>query len=264
MAATRPDALARLVTPDRGHARLGGFAPDHGGVWVVGLRDRVEAEGDRLFAGTDVEVRVTGEAPVAYDGMNRLTGELVVSALVALVFIVVAIGIAFRSVGLALVAALPNVVPVVGGMGLYALTSDTLDPLPGLVFCIAAGLAADDTIHLINRWREHRALAAPGADPRVAVVTALASARNAMVASTAVLVAGFATLALSGFGWNRELGLLGAVVLVLALVSDLVLGTAALGVYARRVDRLSRRRSARASAAPAEPTRPVPVPAPTG
>ena len=133
---------------------------------MVALRDRVEAEGARLFAGTAVDVRVTGEAPVAYDGMNKLTGELVVSAIVALAFIVLAIGVAFRSLGLALVATLPNVVPVVGGMGLYALTSDTLDPLPGLVFCIAAGLAADDTIHLINRWREQRALAPPGADPR--------------------------------------------------------------------------------------------------
>jgi hypothetical protein len=44
-------------------------------------------------------------------------------------------------------------------MGLYALSSDTLDPLPGRVFCIAAGLAADDTVHLINRWRELRSVA---------------------------------------------------------------------------------------------------------
>ena len=57
----------------------------------------------------------------------------------ALVFIVVAIGLVFRSVGLALVAALPNVVPIVTGMGLCALSSDTLDPLAGLVFCMPPG-----------------------------------------------------------------------------------------------------------------------------
>jgi uncharacterized protein len=210
-------------------------------------------------------VRVTGEAPVAYDGMNKLTGELVVSAIVALAFIVLAIGIAFRSLGLALVATLPNVVPVVGGMGLYALTSDTLDPLPGLVFSIAAGLAADDTIHLINRWREHRALAPLGADPRGALVTALARARTAMVSSTLVLVAGFGSLALSGFGWNRELGLLGSVVLLLALVSDIVLATAGLAVYGRWVDRPRRRPSTRpadGSGRPDAATEPgVPAPA---
>ena len=237
VAITRPDALDRLVTSDRSHARIAGFVPDHGGRWVLSLRDRIEAEGTRLFVGTGVEVRVTGEAPVAYDGMNLLTRELVVSALSALAVIIVAIAVALRSAGLGLVALLPNLVPVVGGMGLYALTSDVLDPLPGLVFCIAAGLAADDTIHLINRWREHRELAPPGADPRLAVVTALSSARTAMVASTVVLVAGFATLALSGFGWNRELGLLGAAVLVLALVADMVLCPAALAVYAGWRDR---------------------------
>jgi len=235
-AAVRPDAVDRLVSADRGHARLGGFAPDRGGQWVVDLRDRVEAEGARLFAGTPVEVRVTGEAPVAYDGMNALTRELVVSTLVAIACIVVAVGLAFRSAALALVAALPNVVPVVAGMGLYALTSDTLDPLPGLVFCIAAGLAADDTVHLINRWRELRA-ADPGGDGAGAVATALVTARKAMVSSTLVLVAGFSCLALSGFGWNRELGLLGAVVLLLALASDIVFGSAGLAVFARILDR---------------------------
>jgi predicted RND superfamily exporter protein len=239
-AASRPGALDRLVTPDRGHARLGGFVPDHGGRWVVALRDRVEAEGARLFSGTGVGVRVTGEAPVAYDGMNTLTRELVISTIVALGCIVLAIGLVLRSVGLALVAALPNVVPVVAGMGLYALSSDTLDPLPGLVFCIAAGLAADDTVHLMNRWRELRALD-PDGDGRAALVTALVTARAAMVSSTLVLVAGFSSLALSGFGWNRELGVLGSVVLVLSLGSDIVLGTAGLAVYARRRDHRDRR-----------------------
>jgi uncharacterized protein len=243
--AARPGALDRLLAPDHGHARLAGFAPDRGGRWVVALRDRVEATGARLFAGTGVEVRVTGEAPVAYDGMNTLTRELVVSTIVALVFIVAAVGLVFRSPGLALVAALPNVAPVVAGMGLYALSSDTLDPLPGLVFCIAAGLAADDTVHLINRWRELRSVE-PGLDGPSAVVTALVTARTAMVSSTLVLVAGFGCLALSGFGWNRELGLLGGLVLLLALVSDLVLGSAGLSLYGRWDDRRRAARAARA------------------
>ncbi|HET6954116.1 MAG TPA: MMPL family transporter [Acidimicrobiales bacterium] len=253
-----PGALGHLLAPDHGHARIAGFAPDRGGRWVVALRDRVEAEGARILAGTGVEVRVTGEAPVAYDGMNTLTRELVISTIVALGFIVVAIGLVFRSIGLALVAALPNVVPVVAGMGLYALSSDTLDPLPGLVFCIAAGLAADDTVHLINRWRELRSVA-PQMDGTTAVVTALVTARTAMVSSTLVLVAGFGCLALSGFGWNRELGLLGAAVLALALVSDLVLGSAGLAIFDRVQDR---RRPAHAGRGDVTSAPPSPAPAP--
>ena len=66
-----------------------------------------------------------------------------------------------------------------------------------------------------------------------------------MVSSTLVLVAGFGSLALSGFGWNRELGLLGSVVLLLALLSDVVLATAGLAVYGRWVDRPRRRPSTR-------------------
>jgi predicted RND superfamily exporter protein len=78
------------------------------------------------------------------------------------------------------------------------------------------------------------------------VVTALVTARTAMVSSTLVLVAGFGCLALSGFGWNRELGLLGGLVLLLALVSDLVLGSAGLSLYGRWDDRRRAARAARA------------------
>ena len=98
----------------------------------------------------------------------------------------------------------------------------------GVTTAVKSKLAADDTVHLINRWRELRA-ADPGGDGVAAVATALVTARKAMVSSTLVLVA--------GFGWNRELGLLGAVVLLLALASDIVLGSAGLAVLARILDR---------------------------
>jgi hypothetical protein len=51
------------------------------------------------------------------------------------------------------------------------------------------------------------------------------------------LVAGFGSLTLSAFGWNRQLGALGAVVLVLALGSDLLFGVAGAALLARRLDR---------------------------
>lgn len=225
--------VARIVTSDLSHTRLRAFHRDTGSTSIVALADRIDRAGARIFRGTGIEVRVTGEAPVAYAGMNELTRELVASTLLAIALIVIAIGIAFRSVVLAAVALLPNVVPIVVGLAIYRLANDVLDPVAGVVFCVAIGLAADDTVHLINRWRE---LERTSPTSREALIEAVVTVRRAMVSSSAVLIASFLALGVSGFPTNRTLGILGAVVLALALASDLVFGTTGLALVSARRD----------------------------
>ena len=77
-------------------------------------------------------------------------------------------------------------------------------------------------------------------DSREALVGALLTVRRAMVSSSAALILAFLALALSGFSWNRELGLLGGYLLMLALGSDLLFGAAALALVAHRHDRRRR------------------------
>jgi len=226
-------SLARVLTGDRGWTRLRGFHRDTGSTDIVRLAERIDAKGAELFGGTGIEVRVTGEAPVAYAGMNELSRELIMATIVAVALIVLAIGLAFRSVTLALVALLPNVVPIAAGLALYTLVKEVLDPVAGVVFCVAMGLAADDTVHLLNRYRELRPSYATSRD---ALAVALTTVRRAMVSSSAVLVASFLALGVSGFPTNRTLGLLGSLVLLLALASDLLFGTAGLAIAGDRAD----------------------------
>jgi hypothetical protein len=84
-------------------------------------------------------------------------------------------------------------------------------------------------------------------DSREALVGALITVWRAMVSWSAALILAFLALALSGFSWIRELGLL-----VLALGSDLLFGAAALALVAHRHDR--RRRLAPASGPGIGPT----------
>jgi predicted RND superfamily exporter protein len=234
------DYLRSFVRDDWSRARFQGYSPDVGGRAAIDLKDRYEAEARSVLAGTGVTSRLTGEVPVGYQGMNELSRELIESTALALVMIIVAVLLVFRNGWLAMIAVLPNVTPILVAMAGYRLTSEVLDPLPGVVLCISIGLAADDTIHLVNRWRELRRLH-PDRPATGALVEAVVTVRRAMVASSVVLVAGFLALALSDFGWNRQLGILGSVVLLLALGSDLLFGVAGLALFARRVERRQRR-----------------------
>ena len=232
------DPLRRIVTDDHGWTRLRAFHRDTGSTDIVALAHRIDAQGARAFRGTGVEVRVTGEAPVAYDGMNELSRELILATIVAIALIVIAVGIAFRSVTLALVALLPNVAPIAAGLAIYTVWREVLDPVAGVVFCVAMGLAADDTVHLFNRFREVRPM---HDSSRAALTEALTTVRRAMVSSSVVLIASFLALGVSGFPTNRTLGLLGSLVLLLALGSDLLFGTAGLALTGARADRADRR-----------------------
>jgi hypothetical protein len=233
------DYIRSLVREDFSRARFQGYSPDIGGRAALDLKARYEAEARSVLAGTGVTSRLTGEVPVGYQGMNELSRELVESTALALVMIIIAVLLVFRNGWLAMIAVLPNVTPILVAMAGYRLTNEVLDPLPGVVLCIAIGLAADDTIHLVNRWRELRRLA-PDRPATEALVEAVVTVRRAMVSSSVVLVAGFLALALSRFGWNQQLGILGSVVLVLALGSDLLFGVAGLALYARRMERRQR------------------------
>ncbi|MCB9660880.1 MAG: MMPL family transporter [Polyangiales bacterium] len=228
MAEASPDRIVdQLVNADRSHTRLRSSTRDGGARYIVAMQTAVEAEAARLFEGTGVQIRMTGEAPVAYQGMNRLSQELVQSVAVALFFVVLAIGVVFRSGRVALASILPNALPVAVTLALYSLSGAVIDPLPGIAFCIGIGMSVDDTVHLLAGYRTLRAR---GLLAQEAVVQAVLELRSALVSSSVVLACGFFILMLSDFNMNQMMGLLGGTLIALALLCDLVFTPALLAV----------------------------------
>jgi uncharacterized protein len=224
-----PDrVISQLASPDFAETRIRGTIPDLGARHVAALEAAFAAHAREVLRGTELTARMTGEAPVAYQGMNRLSEELLTSELWALVLVTLAIGVVFRSVRVALASVLPNALPVLVALSLYALTGRAIDPLPGIVFCIGIGIAVDDTIHLIARYREELARCP---DPREAMVTTMAGMGGALLSSSASIAAGFAVLCLSDFDMNRTMGWLGALMLGLAFVFEWLCTPAALVLF---------------------------------
>ena len=217
--------LDQLATFDYSHARIKASAPDLGAVQLVELQQEFQQYADKLLQGTGIKARMTGEAPVAYEGMNRLTEELLQSVMTALVFIVLTILLVFRDWRLAIGSIFPNILPIVLGLAFYALSGQSLNPLPGIAFCIAIGIAVDDTVHLFARFNEERQ---KGTLRRQAILNAVEEVKGALISSSVILTAGFLIFLLSGFTWNRDLGWLGAFLIITALLADLVFTPAVL------------------------------------
>ncbi|MCO4772040.1 MAG: MMPL family transporter [Deltaproteobacteria bacterium] len=217
------DARAgRMWTGDASRARVTIRTRDDGGNAFAQFAERLDEQMRRDLAGLEVpiEAHITGTPHVAYRGINAVTSDLRDSLVLALFAVTVIIAILFRSPRLALLALVPNGMPLLIGYGLMGLMDWELDPTPAVVFTVALGIAVDDTIHLLVRvLDEQRA----GRTLAEGVREAVLHSGRAVTITTVLLCVGFGLNGLSSFPSMQVLGVLGAVVIFVALLGDLFL-----------------------------------------
>lgn len=163
----------------------------------------------------NIRADVTGAAPMAVGVQTALIESQITSLVLAFFLVAVVLIIALASWRLVFIAAIPNLLPLVmlyGGMGWLGIG---LDAATVMVGAIALGIAVDDTVHLL-------ALHDPKRAPREAVAKALDHVRWPVVVTTVMTAAGFAVLGASDFVPMARFGVLTAVAMIIALVSDLV------------------------------------------
>jgi len=191
---------------------------DRGGRWIDLFTNQLQEKLNTLFTGLDARPHITGTAFVAYRGINRVTSDLRTSLLLAFLIITGVILLLFRSFRVAILCLIPNAMPLVVGYGLMGATGWILDPAPAVIFIIALGIAVDDTIHLVVRWREERAA---GHANDEAITLSVVHTGRAVLVTTIVLATGFGVNVLSSFPIMRVVALLGATVVTTALICDL-------------------------------------------
>ncbi len=142
-----------------------------------------------------------------------------------LTFAVASLGIgammlaAFRSLRLALVALVPNALPIVLVTGILGWAKMPLNMGAAMIAAVSMGLAVDSSIHYLTAYR--RALAV-GFGVEQALLDGHLRAGRAMFFSTLALVAGFAALSASQFVPTIYFGVLVSAAMVGGLAGNLV------------------------------------------
>jgi len=135
------------------------------------------------------------------------------SALFTAGIIAAMLGILWRSIGLALLAFVANIIPIGLIVALQGLADVPLNSITIMVGAIAFGIAVDDTIHFITHWREERR---KGIASRQAVINTLQVKGRPIVSTTVILICIMAIFSLSSFppvmafGWLSAIGFAGA------------------------------------------------------
>ena len=165
------------------------------------------------------------EDEIAYGQIRGLTVALLVISGVLLLI--------FRSPRLALLALIPNAIPLglifgtLGGFGI------PLDAGTALIGCLALGVAVDDTIHIVAGFHERTQT---GSSARSALDETFAEVLPAIASTTAMIAGAFLVLGFSEFSITRNLGLVTSGIMVLCFVADATLLPALLLRREQRAD----------------------------
>ncbi|MCB9554866.1 MAG: MMPL family transporter [Deltaproteobacteria bacterium] len=201
---------------------------DIGAKRYLAIAAAMQHQARRLLAPLGVEAVVTGTSKAAYRGIDQLVHSLLFSLGWAVVLIALVLIAAFRSWRIGLVSLIPNAMPLLAGVLFMALFRMRLDPTTAMTFTIALGIAVDDTIHFISRYRtECRA----GHSPQRAVERTMRTAGRAMLITSAVLILGFSVTLSSTFVTSQRFGVLSCVIFFVAIVTDLTVTPACMQLF---------------------------------
>ncbi len=220
-----------ILDDDRSQTRILALVADSGGRAYITMAEELDAVVEALFADSALEVELTGDGMMASAGLVILVRDLASSLALVFVVILVTLWALLRDLRLALVAALPNLVPLVFTLAVIAVTGADLRATNIVAFTVAIGLAVDDTIHFIVRYRQERVA---GLDVAGAISRSYHGAGHAIVLTSILLVMGFGILATSEIASSAAFGLLTSVTVGAALLADLLLLPALLHIVGRR------------------------------
>jgi len=167
-----------------------------------------------------VAVRTTGMGLLwvsiaDYVAQSQLHGYAAVFVLIFLFILV-----AFRGFAISVYAMVANIVPIIAVLGLMGFVGIKLDYFRLLLATIAIGIAVDDTIHLLYRYRSEFDKIG---NYRAALDSTLREVGPALVTTTAILVVAFLTYLYSDVAVLSSFGVLLSAAVLLALIADLFL-----------------------------------------
>ena len=226
-----------------------GTDPESGQTWLrVMLRaqerqpsaekDRVIEQVSRItreeFGG---EAQVTGFFVLLTNLIDSMIRDQWFTFSIALVAIGLMMLVAFRSVGMAVAALIPNVLPIIVVTGLMGWLGVRINMGSAMIAAVSMGLAIDSSIHYISMFRYLRHMGMP-LDEAIGAVHQ--SVGRAMTFSTLALVVGFSALVRSEFVPIIYFGVLVSLAMLGGWVGNLVVLPLLLRAFALRTERKAR------------------------
>jgi uncharacterized protein len=230
-----PSGLSDFLSEDHRHARILLKVSDAGTLRLREIIDELRSDLRQRFPEQQgISFRITGDAYVNAMAMNSVIRDLFVSLLTASLVIFGLIAGIFRSVRTGLIASIPNLTPLAITLGYMGWRGYDMNVGNVIVFTISLGIAVDDSIHFLFRFREEMKTTGDVTD---AVRKTFSGTGRAILVTSLLIVTGLSVLLLSEFVPTRRFAELTSVTMVGALIGDLFLLPACLVLFWKQPQR---------------------------
>ena len=220
-----------ILSEDETQARILLLCKDIGGIEFLEFKEQFDAFATQQLQDSDIQFRITGDGMLASIGIDKLIGDLMSSVGLVFAIILVVLALLMRNVAHTMLAFIPNVLPLLTTLAFLELTGRDLQVSNIVSFTVAIGLAVDDTIHFVARYRSERNL---GYEHAIAMERTLKGAGHAIILTSILLICGFGLLATSELSSTYYFGMLTSITLVSAIIADLFLLPAMLNSWELR------------------------------
>ncbi len=216
MEITDADALDRFTDFTYSQIRISTQAFDSGSHRINQIREDLNVYLAENFP--DEQITMTGTTILVADLTDNIVFSLASSIILAFIFISLIMAWLFRNGKLVLISLLPNIMPLVVIAGLMGYFGIDIKPSTAVIFTIAFGIAVDDSIHFLARFRiESRR----GRNLIEAVRITTERTGRAIILTSAILLVGFGTLGNSEFDSTMYMGQLVSLTILTAIIADL-------------------------------------------
>jgi predicted RND superfamily exporter protein len=219
-----PDYLKNYTDEDFRLARFTAMMYWKDAAMDVRFVKKLENFASRLF-GKDVKIVVTGAVAINSKVIDSMMSNLAIGYFLAFFIITLFMIVAVGDVKLGLVAMIPNMYPIVAGLGLMGLLDIPMNTYNLIGGSIVIGVAVDDTIHFFHNFRNYYQKTG---DVEIAVNQTLRSAGRALITTTLILVCCFWLRLFSPLKVISDFGLIMGFSLLVAFLADVMLAPALL------------------------------------
>ena len=163
---------------------------------------------------------LTGKSLLVSTSVDKIVTSQITSLSSITVLLFIVVSTLFISLRCGLLAVLANLFSIAVGFGIMGILDVPLNVGTCMVAAITVGIGVDDTLHLMVRYnRELKNLK----DEKRAIERALRSEMLPVLVTSLGLAGGFLVLAFSSFVPVQQFGVLSALVIGIAVISDLIL-----------------------------------------
>ena len=212
--------LERFVNKDASMARINGRLQDIGTDSLKLVYEKIENFANTTLDTTKIKVKVTGKSMLLDKNSEYIRSSLLEGLFFGLLLIGIIMVLVFRNLKIFVISLIPNMLPILFAGSVLGYLNIPLEASLSVVFAIVFGIAVDDTIHFLGKYKLG---ITQGLTQEQALEKTFAHTGRALVITTVILFFGFLVLLFSIHQPSITIGIIISVTLVTALILDVLL-----------------------------------------